>query len=459
MIGSSNPELQKNIWLELNPRRLAVMPLLLGGIFLAVALASDSTGEFAQRAWKYALWLYGFLVLLWGTKLASEGIAGEVNQRTWDNQRLTLISPWQLALGKLLGSTLYAWYGGLLCLLVFCLTYTDFANRGKGFKVVLTMVMIGLFAHALALLLSLVGLDKNRHRGRLPSTFYFLAGVVGALVMLNASLQTINEWGQTFQWYFASVALDDFTTLSAVFFCFWALLGLYRGMRGEMQRHNGPWAWWGFAASLALYAAGFAALGNVSPADHTVLGCYMALGVVTALTYYTAFSEVKDLVLIKSLGDCIAHRQWGPFFARAPLWLLTLVLTALCTLAALGASLVASDGSVMDQVQTTLYPFNVFCFLLRDLSLLFYLNLAANNRRADLATLIYLLALYGLLPTMLAVSSANDLLPALLPWPTDNPLIGTLLPLLQFVVVFYLLQNRLRQRLQAPINPIDTAPA
>ena len=115
-------------------------------------------------------------------------------------------------------------------------------------------------------------------------------------------------------------------------------------MRGEMQMRNGPWVWWIFGASMALYAAGFAALGSVGPVEHIVLGCYLALGVAAALTYYTAFSEVKDLVLIKSLGEYAARRQWGPFSTQAPLWLLSLVLAALCCQAGLAerARLVAA---------------------------------------------------------------------------------------------------------------------
>ncbi len=41
--------------------------------------------------------------------LAGRSLAEEASQNTWDWQRLSALSPWQMAWGKLLGATLPAW--------------------------------------------------------------------------------------------------------------------------------------------------------------------------------------------------------------------------------------------------------------------------------------------------------------------------------------------------------------
>ena len=68
-----NPELQRNIWLELTTRRMIAMPIILALIF---------TLPFGNAT--LATFLYLGLTLFWGTRQAAEAVASEVAQRTWD---------------------------------------------------------------------------------------------------------------------------------------------------------------------------------------------------------------------------------------------------------------------------------------------------------------------------------------------------------------------------------------
>lgn len=118
MIG--NPEFIKNIQLQINAVKMVLMPAVLGMIFIVVYLMNADSYKPVEYAMQVAsLVLLGVIVFVWGTKMAVESLAGEFNDKTWDSQRMTAIDPWNLAWGKLFGSTLFAWYGGLFCLLVF----------------------------------------------------------------------------------------------------------------------------------------------------------------------------------------------------------------------------------------------------------------------------------------------------------------------------------------------------
>ncbi|MGE4281266.1 MAG: hypothetical protein AB7G62_16900, partial [Magnetospirillum sp.] len=106
-----NPELQRCLWLELTPTRLVLMPVLLGLVLAGLHLIGTPN----LKEWLgYALY---FLLLLWGTRLAAESFTDEVAQGTWDIQRLSATNPLGLALGKLVGGTIYVWYGAAWCLL------------------------------------------------------------------------------------------------------------------------------------------------------------------------------------------------------------------------------------------------------------------------------------------------------------------------------------------------------
>ena len=115
-----NPELRRNLWLEITTHRLLAMPVVLGLAFLALA-AIDKPNAAEHVGW---LGLGGFVVLtmFWGARLAGNSIIDEITDKTWDWQRLSTLAPWTMTWGKLFGATVFAWYGGLTCLGVFLAT-------------------------------------------------------------------------------------------------------------------------------------------------------------------------------------------------------------------------------------------------------------------------------------------------------------------------------------------------
>ncbi len=159
---SGNPEFIKNIQLQINPVKLVLMPIVLGMIYFIIYLMSTDSREPAAYSMQAAsLFLLGVLVFVWGTKMAVESLAGEFNDKTWDSQRMTAIGPWKLVWGKLFGSTLFAWYGGLFCLLMFAVS-SFFAPESYQFlELLLFILFVGVFAQATTLAFILTEFAKN----------------------------------------------------------------------------------------------------------------------------------------------------------------------------------------------------------------------------------------------------------------------------------------------------------
>ena len=100
-----NPELQRNLWLQWSPARALLMPAVLA--LIAAFIVVSGNGEYTVRS---ALangfsFLAAVLVLPYGVYLGVGSIAWEIRERTWDQQRLSSLGPWQMAWGKLLGTT------------------------------------------------------------------------------------------------------------------------------------------------------------------------------------------------------------------------------------------------------------------------------------------------------------------------------------------------------------------
>jgi hypothetical protein len=173
----SNPEFQRNLWLELTPYRLAGMPLILGAVFY-LAFVSDSY-RLAGSVASTANGLFFLITMIWGTKLASETVMNEIRDHTWDGQRMSALTPWQLVWGKLFGSTVYTWYGASICLLAYYLAVPDKSTLQAG-ETVLALLCSGILAHAVSMLASLVVIQKERKFNKSQTAAILLFGIIAA---------------------------------------------------------------------------------------------------------------------------------------------------------------------------------------------------------------------------------------------------------------------------------------
>lgn len=84
-----NPELKRNIWLELTNHRLMATPL----IILVSYYVTGSTQTSAPAAFWILICVYLFSCIV-GAGQTAKSITTEIQNETWTLQRLTSMNPW-----------------------------------------------------------------------------------------------------------------------------------------------------------------------------------------------------------------------------------------------------------------------------------------------------------------------------------------------------------------------------
>ncbi len=439
MIG--NPEFTRNLWLQLSWPRLLAAVIVLGILYYAGIAAGIGNGTMATAG----RWLFNIIIGFWGTRRAADALAEEVSGNTWETQRMSGLSAWQMVWGKLLGGTAYPWVCALICLglMDIALLQTE-TGRNDLLALNLNLVLSGLLAHAVSLGVALLMLRKAQLRRRLMVTF---AQVCGLLVYANTLLGDLSSainGLQTVTWFGHVYATTDFHLVSVTLFCLWAWFGLYRLMRAELQYSNWPWAWLCFLAFAMIYVAGLADLPTASLG--AVVGAPVGLGVL--LTYGAFLAEPKDPVRYRWGLLALQDGQLGKALSFLPLWLLSYVAT---TVLAIVLIVILPHQSDIDLTlpwlarwwqglapNTAVVLAAGILFMTRDLLFLLLLNFGGWRQRADLAGLLYLLIAYVPLAWILAFVGGPRLISLVAPYDSGNAVLtfGPVLVQIALLVVF-----------------------
>ena len=396
-----NPEFRRNVWLELTARRVFTMTTALLLIFFAAALASDSV----PASWAVAL--YYFFVVLWGTRNASLSVVGEIRDRTWDFQRLSSVGAAQMTWGKLFGSTIFNWYGGALCLAVIFAYRLTHSGLAASLINLAYFITIGVIAQSVALLASLVASLRRQTHTRLEVFSYQAAGILAALIAYfvwsaadpAGSILGRRTLSDIVPWWGHRFDSHVFLIVSLAVFAGWTLVGCYRAMRLELKMHNGPLVWFAFLIFIGLYVAGFDAWlpNNWTLGESNAIALRLALAAWTFgfITYLMVFLEPKDTVLYRWLGAQISSARIGSALWRLQAWMMS-YLAAFGLTAALVGWLVKADAQ-----PAAAFVAATFGFLTRDVMIFVLLQSLPGPRRGDFAALVTLFALYVLIPSIL----------------------------------------------------------
>jgi hypothetical protein len=408
----TNPEIQRNIWLEFSLHRLIAMPLVLGLIFFIASRANPDNVPATYIG--VSNFLFFMIVKIWGGYKAANSVIEEVNDHTWDFQKLSALSPWSLTIGKLFGSTSYAWYGGFILFVVFAMSITNLPlAHNAGWQIAL-FLLGGLVVQAGALLASLVGVSANedgRRRKLRPLSFLVFGLIVGgfgqqfnALLYMASSVATKQDL-PPIHWYGGMYDHFAFVTCASAILLAWLIGGVYWQMRAQMKMKTGPWLWaaflifWGYfmsgfgyppladaaPAKLPAFADALTSFGNsVSPVRAFILA-------IVGL-YFIAFNESWTGVRYRRLADAWKVHNFKKCLELCPRWLVTYII---CIFFALGAPIPFSTDLMP--------PFTLLFFAARDIAVLHFFKLSPNNRRALQATAFYLVVLYGLIPFLLSI--------------------------------------------------------
>lgn len=452
-----NPELQRNLWLELSPRRLATMPIILALIFFAAGLSGGSTWPPATAA----VVLYYFIVVIWGARNAALSVVGEIRDRTWDLQRLSALSAADMTWGKLFGATAYNWYGGAICLVVI-LAY-GFTHHDP-VSVVIDLIYylaIGVIAQAAALLASLIAVRRRQSHTRLEIFFYQLAGLIAAVAVVYVwdaadpagSMLTRKPPTDFIQWWGHAFDARPFLLVSLAIFTVWTLVACYRTMRLELQMRNGPLVWLGFLVFTGIYVAGFDAWLSQDPmmAKWGAVALRLALAATAygVLTYVMVFLEPKDRVHYRWLAAELSSGHLAKFANGLHAWMTSYVATLVL------AGLLIWWQMHLADIQSVALIVAGLGFLTRDVSLFVLVHAFPGKRRGDFSVLLILFALYVLGPDIVNGLDLKGALGFFYPQPGSAAWLGAAIAWAEALLVALLAAGRVA----IAERPVRTLPA
>ncbi|MBI1182528.1 MAG: hypothetical protein GC201_18455 [Alphaproteobacteria bacterium] len=439
-----NPELLRNVWNELTWRRLVAMPLILAAL-LSIPSGSEPVADLAGV-------LFLILAVLWGTRQAADAVPTEVAESTWDWQRLSTLNAWQLTWGKLLGVTLFSWYGAAICLAVRLVA--RFKVFGLAAMVHGTLYLAGaaLLGQAVAFLLGLQTVRLRGHRTRMGTLVSQATGVVVGYTAVRYGAHIPGAgigWlfpggpGGVLEWYGLAMTGATAASLTLAVYLGWTLLGAQRLMMRELSYRTRPWAWPAFVLFSAFFMAGFVPAGDDVPrfaADLAPAGRLMIAAAVSALlTYAAIFWDDKDPVVFRRLLRLAEAGEWAGFASHMPTWLTSYGITVL-----LGLALMLTGGGTVAGVTLWAAILGALLFMARDMAIALYFWLSPTPARANVLTAIVLGLLYWVLPAALGFSS--PLLFVFIPFAPAPPVSVLSAAVVEFGALALLLAWRWRDR-------------
>ena len=454
-----NPELMRNIWVELTPRRMTMM-----AVFLALALTASSLtagGYVTSATASFAEFLYFAIVVLWGTRAAAQSVVGEIRDKTWDLQRLSAIGPWEMVWGKLFGSTLLMWFGGAICLVPLVAFTQKTAGPWAAAIDLGYYVSVGIMAHAGAMLASLIAINRRGTHSRFDVFLYQLAGLLtaGAVywVWHTASpggaytgffayvrVDTVSWWGAEFD-------ARSFYLWSLAAFSAWIIAGNYRLMRLELQMTNGPFVWLGFLAFMGIYVAGLDNL-IIGGDAGAVANARIALAalIYAEITYAMVLFEPKDRVLYRWLGGALRSGKFGGFFLRLQGWMYSYLLCIVLSLILLARLDDSSFAGLVDLDASRSFIAAALGFLTRDCGIFLLMNTYQTQKRGDFGAILTLIALYWIGPWLAAGMGLESFLYLFGPIPSDPAIAGPIAAWLEAFVVWVLAFGRMELKKTQP---------
>ncbi len=430
-----NPEFQRNLWIELSVTRLIAAPLILAAALLLGHQLNPVIG--LARA---AEILFFLVAVLWGSRRAAAALGDEVSAATWDGQRMSALSAWQMTWGKLFGSTAFIWFCALICLGAGLWAETLALGPNDAVRNLLSRLFSSLLAQAVALAACLVFLRKMRPTRRVPVTLCqglgVLVGISGEGLWRGLNEALSQTRFQDIVWYGETYHSPSFTLVVQAVFLAWAFLGVYRLIRAELQFPSRPWAWALFTVFMAAFVQGFSVIDIDVRGILSASSLFPAFAAACALIYVALFLEPKSSVAYRGLLSALRIRDWRTAARRIPLWvtsgLIALPLGVGVTVQlSKGVPLYLDTVSMISGITAVspLWVLVALLLVLRDVGVLLFLNFGRWQRRADLAGLVYLVVVYGLIPPLLFAAEYDALVPLLiaLPGPVGGPVLAAAL--------------------------------
>lgn len=395
-----NPEFRRHLWTEFTLHRIIAMPLILA-IFLLSNLSSHPIEMAATALIAYSL------LLLWGVRNTSKAFSKEVHNNTWDLLKISNISPWQLVWGKLLGSSIFQWYGAVLTLAAF--TVAVIAEIIMGGKIPLTTILLSYLNLIIASIVFLgIGLlnsslifwkETKTHSRTGQIISLLILGVFGFAslsIVVNLGYDSFDFTLQRISWYGVELSYNITALMVLSFSCFWILIANYRMVQRELQFRLTPVMWSLFLVSTVCFALGFYSQYDA----HTLI--FASSMIILTIVYIIALLEPKIPSNYLKLYQMIQQKQWKNALHVTPLWMVTLAISVLVAALHLPISLLQNDSldSLLHllevyptQHQAGKYSIMLICFFLlaiRDVGIILFFSLSNRRKNTASTAILYL---------------------------------------------------------------------
>ncbi len=387
----SNPEFIRNLWLELTPHNLIALPLVFGLMLLLHLVTNDY--HLDRDTGHAAVMLLLLFTGIWGTRKTSGAVYGEVVEHTWDWQRMSGLSPWAMTWGKVFGSSSFAWYGGLLCLMVAVLGYANGHAPVKDWQL-LGLALLGvLLSQGLGFLVNLLYVrSRSLENARGGGSIYLL--VLLLFLFLSSYVVDIRH-AKILDWYGHSLNALNYLLLTGLLMWLWTLIGSYRVMRRELSYSTSPWVWLAFLGFLPLF------FGGLVEEQGAMVWLLLTFCFWVVAAWIGLFVESKNPVDLRALFMAIKAGQGRRVAQLMPAWMSAFLLLPPVLLLLYGLSAPVGEWSSKITIGLPHLATSVFFFLLRDICIFLLLALSAKSRRADFTAVLYILVLYLLIPWLL----------------------------------------------------------
>lgn len=385
------PEVQRYAMSEMRTGRMitvALTSLIVGICFYYVAASGQE--DVGRALFRSAFWLQAAVLLLYGTSRTTGSVITERAEKTWDLQRLTPLSSWELAVGKLAGASILASYIAVLflpwttagMLISNNLSFADFV-----WSYLLLSGAI-LFSWSLGLLVSAYG--EGSVAGASAGTAGALVGVVSLSLLGPTLLGRTNASPEVMTFFGANCRVESVVLISSFCFGAWALAGARWRLGRELLEPRRCWRLPAFLVFLVVYGLG---LGIPSPS---------ALVAPCVMVYFAAVLDGSPADRWKAWR---ATPGGGLWWDRTPSWIGG---AATCLLCAVGLAFVAPPAAGhLQNPALRLFPLLLCGFMLRDAAFIQHCRFSAS-RSPEIMALIFIGLAYALPSLVLGATRATD---------------------------------------------------
>lgn len=388
MIGLSRfPEIVRYSRSETGKTRLLMGFGTVTIVCLAIVLIFKVNSGSGEGLFSLMVSMQALILLVFATQRVSISIAKERAERTWDFQRLTPLTSFEITMGKVLGAPLFAYF--LFSAILPWVGVAFFIDETAGIRDL--YLLYGFIASTFVLVLGLGMMASAFTEGPNSASAGGGGAIIGFIgfIMLMPALQGLREnTGGSLSFYTVSIQPEYFRMFSALIFGAWALTCAQWRVGLDLLERKRLWRFPAFLLFLSWYLLGI--LPEARDGARNDPSMLVALAVPILFVYIAAF--------INSSG--IDHwRRWrytegaGGWLDHVPVWVAGLVSIGLI---ALLMALVSPFSGIHDRY-LVLFP----AFLGRDLFFLQWCRLT-KTRRPETMAVAFLTLAYFVPPLFLA---------------------------------------------------------